>query len=549
MKILISILMLTFNLWAQAEYVDINNKVYDFLDRMNYLKLLKDYNSFELPKTRKEIAKHILNLTSLENKLDEPDRKFLEDLKVEFEYELWNTLDNSEILISCHGYHFLSDKEKYLFAFVEKSKLSLFVNLITEPELIAHKNNFKDDFSYASLINLGGELRGTIMDKFGFYLRGTNGISFGNKNNALLKPELRYNFKFNENSEERFYDETQSYIAADFDFINLKLARDRINVGHGTNKFLFGNNAPLFDYVSLNLQHDFFSFSFMHGKLLGKQSYINDTVSGDYFSVQEKYFAYHRLGFNINPFIKIALGEVAVYGDRAIDLSYLVPFSFFKSVEHSNRDRDNTMLFFDITSNVIPNSKLFCTFLIDDIDFGKIGSGWWGNQTLFNLGIHSSPFYKLLPADIKLEYLRIEPYTYTHRLIKNNFTNFGYSLASYLQPNSELFFLSISYRFNNRLLCEVDLSYVNHGANRINNDGTIINFGGDINLGHRKFDSEFVKFLEGELQTSRSITTKIFYEPFNQLSFFLNTSYYSHSNNNFLPNKEYQVFLGTNIKF
>ena len=201
--------------------------------------------------------------------------------------------------------------------------------------------------------------------------------------------------------------------------------------------------------------------------------------------IEEKYIGYHRIGFNFSRHFDFGVGELIIYGDRPIDLSYLNPFNFYKSVEHANQDRDNSMLFFDYNNNSIKGLKLFTTFLIDDMQFGQIGKGWWGNETMFNIGAYSTNLYNIIPLDIHLEYLRIEPYTFRHRLIRNAFTNFGYNLGPDIQPNTGLFFSQINYRFSNRLSLTASFSYSEHGANPVMNDGTIRNVGGDINLGHR----------------------------------------------------------------
>jgi hypothetical protein len=547
--IFVFLLLLSFNVFPQAEYVNVGNRIYDFLERMDNLQLIENYNSFEMPKTRKEIANYLSQIIDTSNQLDEADLRMLEDFKVEFEYELFGALENSQSLIGSGEYDFISQKEKYFYYFSQKSKMTLFVNLIADGEIILNKSSDIDNTNSATLLNIGGELRGTVLDKVGFYLRGTNGVAAGDCNTAMLQKQLQYNFKFNEKPDEKFFDETQAYVTADFDLVKLKLGRDRINLGYGTNKSIMDNNSPFFDYLSFKIDYGFFNFSYFHGKLLGETETIEDSISGDYYFVTEKYVVYHRMGFNISSHFNFGVGELVVYGDRPFDLSYLVPFSFYKSIEHSNQDRDNAMLFFDFTNYSIPHTKMYLTFLIDDVSFEKIGTGWWGNQTLFNIGIQSSPFYKSIPLDLKFEYMRLEPYTYSHRLIRNNFTHFGYNLSSFLQPNSELFFLGISYRFTNRLTLTADFSYSNHGANVINDDGTIKNVGGDINLGHRTFDSETTKFLDGLLENSRSISTRIFYEPFNQISFFLNASYLSNSSKESQSLSDTQIFIGTNLKF
>jgi hypothetical protein len=472
----------------------------------------------------------------------------LEDFKVEFEYELYITDSHAASILGSKDYDIFSDHEKYLFHFIDESKMTIFINLLAEGEFIVGQNK-EDKSKSAMLLNVGGELRGTVLNKVGFYLRGTNGVVSGDRNTALVKKELQYNFKFNEKMDERFFDETQAYITADFDLLKLKLGRDRLNIGYGVNKFLLDNNSPLFDYLSFKINYDFFNFSYIHGKLLGNRTILSDSISGENNFITEKYFVYHRMGFDVSRQLNFGLSEVIIYGDRPIDLSYLVPFSFLKSVEHSNQDRDNSMLIFDFSNHSIPNTSVYATFLIDDIAFGKIGKGWWGNQTLFNIGVHSSPFYLSIPLDFKFEYMRLEPYTYSHRLSKNSFTHFGYNLGTALQPNSELFFLEICYRFTNRLTLTADFTYSNHGANVVNFDGTIKNVGGDIKLGRRIFDSETVKFLDGNLEIHKGISAKISYEPINQLFLFIDACY------TFISPKIEQsqygkyIFLGTNFKF
>ena len=99
MKKIFFVLLLSFNLFPQAEYVNVGNRIYDFLERMDNLKLIEHYNSFEIPKTRKEISAFLQQIISNAPQLDEIDRQMLEDFKIEFEYELFGSLENSESII------------------------------------------------------------------------------------------------------------------------------------------------------------------------------------------------------------------------------------------------------------------------------------------------------------------------------------------------------------------------------------------------------------------------------------------------------------------
>jgi hypothetical protein len=118
-----------------------------------------------------------------------------------------------------------------------------------------------------------------------------------------------------------------------------------------------------------------------------------------------------------------------------------------------------------------------------------------------------------------------------------------------MQPNSELIFLEINYRFTNRLTLTTEFTYSNHGANIINNDGSIKNVGGNLQLGHRANDSDNVNFLDGNLEVFKSITVNVSYEPINQILLFLNTSFNSNTSDISNSKKDYQLFLGTRLKF
>jgi hypothetical protein len=517
-------------LTAQTEYVPTDNRVYGFLERMETLRIIKDYNSFEIPKTRKEIAEYLNQVINSEELLDQADREFLYDLKTEFEFELFGTLKNTSGLIDSGYYNLFSQKQKYFYFYNDPDKINLFVNLTGEGNLLI-KNDISSKVNSSAFLGiLGGEIRGTILNKFGFYLKGTDGNVFGDREAAYLKPDLQYNYKFNEKPNETFFDETRGYITADFDLIRFKYGRDRINIGYGPDKIILGNGVPIFDYLGMNIKYKFFSYSFLHAQLLGNDSLAEDTITGGVHVVDSKYMAYHRIGFNIPGHLDIGAGEVVIYGQRGIDLSYLNPFTFYKSVEHSNRDRDNAMLFFDAVNTSIRGLKFYATLLIDDIDFGKLGTGWYGNQTILDAGINSELFYPVLPLGIKFQYTKIDPYVYSHRLIRNNFTNYGYSLSSFSEPNSELFLSEINYRFNNRLEFTLSYNFKIHGANPLNTDGSVEkNVGGDINLGHRTIDSEKADFLDGYLEYSRIYMLRMIYEPFNEYFLSLNLTYLNES--------------------
>jgi hypothetical protein len=357
---------------------------------------------------------------------------------------------------------------------------------------------------------------------FGFYVQGINGTFLGNRDLATSFRGLRYNYKVNRDQDgigDDYFDETTAYFSADFDYVKFKIARDRVNLGYGTIKTILGNNPPVMDYIALNLNYKIFSFSFYHGKFLGRVWSRNIGDAGSINLVTEKYFVYHRIHLNISKHFTLGLGETVIYfngifGDRGIDLAYLNPFSFYKSVEHANQDRDNAALFVDFTNNSIKGLKFYGTFFIDDMDFGKIGTGWYGNKTLLNLGAISSLFYPYLPMDLEVQYIMIQPYVYSHRINDNNFTNLGYPFVFPIEPNSSNIFVGLNWFFTSRLNLKTSFFYSVHGENIVDDDGEVVrNVGGDLAVGHRTGDSETVVFLDGNREYQRTYSMKLVYQP------------------------------------
>lgn len=536
--------LLSVSIFAQADYVSADNKVYDFLERMENIGVINDYNSFEIPKTRMQIAEYLKEVIKNQIVLDKVDKETLEDFKIEYEYELFGTLENSQKIISGNGYNVFSQKQKYLYFLNKPGKANLFINLVGEGQIIFYNDNENNINKSAMLGIAGGEIRGTFLNKFGFSIFGTNGTFVGNRTAVLQRKDLKYNYKINETDTTKFFDKSYGYLTADWKLIRFKIGRDRMKIGYGNIKSILGDDAPLFDYLSLNINYDFFNFSYFHGKLLGRESYVVTPNSGVENVVAEKYIGYHRIGFNISRDVNFGIGEVIIYGDRPIDLSYLNPFNFYKSTEHANRDRDNSMLFVDYKNNSINNLEFYGTLLIDDITFSKLGTGWYGNETLLNLGLYSENLYNILPLGIRFEMIKIDPYVFTHRFIKNNYTNFGYNLGPDLNPNSLLFNFELSYRITHRLDFSLSYSYTKHGANILNPDGSVIvNVGGDINLGHRTSDSKTVKFLDGDLEYYRNLAFNLTYEPFNEIFLKLNASYYNNSLRNLTKEKKLNTFI------
>ncbi|MCP5064037.1 MAG: hypothetical protein GY936_16470 [Ignavibacteriae bacterium] len=546
--IILFVIIFTSIVQSQVGYVSIDDEIYNYLERMNTIGIIEDYNSFELPKTRSEITKHLIEITKKQINLDSIDKKKLDDFINEFELDIKNsTLESESFIPNGQLKYLLSDKEKYLYSYHDSNKVSVFVNLIGKLDYLS-KNQSDPNYNSNSLVyRFGGEVRGSLFNRLGFSARTTNGSFSGNKKLAQSFGSLKYNYKFTNTTGselgENFFDETESFLFLDFNYANFKIGNDRKLIGYGTHKLFLGDIAPRLEYFQLNLNYKSIHFSSFHGKLLGSNQSGYDSEYGSLNAITDKYLAYHRVNFAFSKHFNFSLGEMIIYSRRNLDISYINPFNFYKSSEHANQDRDNSMLFLDIQNNSIKGLKIFSSLLIDDIDFGKVGTGWYGNQTLLNIGVFSSLLYNYVPIDMELQYIRIDPFVFSHRIPDNNFTNLNFNMATNLQPNTSAGNLNLYYRPTHRININLGITYAVHGANAIDENDAIVNYGGDLLTGYRIGDKEEVYFLDGEKEIFRNIKIKTTYEPIKNWIFVLDINYF----NNSLARSHFEKYFYTNF--
>jgi len=114
---------------------------------------------------------------------------------------------------------------------------------------------------------------------------------------------------------------------------------------------------------------------------------------------------------------------------------------------------------------------------------------------------------------MKIEYARVEPYTFSHFNRQNSMLNDGYLINSYLNPNSDRISLGLNFWYGARYPIILEYSYTKHGKNIIDNEGNIIrNVGGDALWTKNETDSDVVEFLDGNQEYINNLKVAYTYE-------------------------------------
>jgi hypothetical protein len=477
--------------------------------------ILPLYSNAVIPFSRRDVADFLVQVDGKKDQLTPAETGFLQKFEREFAHEINPSEDDAAVLFRDGFQGVFSQQEKYLYTYSDTS-VALSVELLGGLE---YRRASGDTYggTHVSLEEHGGRIRGTVKARLGYFLQGTDGTIFGDKEFALADPRLRGNWKLQSAGSTNF-DFTDAYLRADVDWFNIEFGKERFLVGTGyADRLLLSDNAPEFDAIRIDAHYKSVRFVYIHGSLVD-----DSTVSLSRF-VENKYFALHRIQLSFFDRLNLGLSEMIVYQRASPEFAYLNPINFYKSAEHAAGDRDNAFLNLDFELFPFTGYKLYGTWLIDDIDFSKIGTGWWGNEFGWQGGVYAAGPLGISNLDADVEYTLLEPYVYSNRTFGDDYTHNSIGLGHHLDPNSDEWRTELSYRPLSSLRVWMSFAHDRHGENIVQNGQVVRNVGGSALVGHQPGDSDVAVLLDGNLVTTDRLDLRATYEPIT--NFFLTGEY------------------------
>lgn len=515
--------------FGQAEEVPVYHPVYTFLKRMEVQGKIERFHDAILPLSRKDVGRFLLALKELEATLTDAERGFLEDYLFEFQFDITGSLSSFHTLIESEDSTFgnalantFSNKEKYLYAFAD-STLSFFVNgLVTlDARRITGDALAKEHSEY---FQFGGRIRGTIYNKLGYYLQGTNAQFWGSR-------ELLERDKFIGQTttvyvgDARNFDMSEGFVRYDGGMISAGIGTERLLWGNGyAQKMIVSDLVRPFPFLRLDAEYKSLKYTFIHGWLLGTSGqlvfHLPSDTSAYYIEPTnaDKYIAAHRIEFSFPGLFDIGGQEMVIYSNRSVDLAYLTPVIVLESAQRARGERDNTLWAFDIQTHFIAGLELSGTLLMDDIHFADFFKPRYFNKNAYQLGLCLTDPLFLPNATLKVQWTRVEPFTYGHdRSRDNTYSSLGALLGSDIGPNADNWYLSAGYYPLRNLSVEVNVTLVRHGENYRDSLGQLVNVGGDFLQPHRSTDPLDREFMAGRVVKSSTVEVMATYEIRNQI--------------------------------
>ena len=461
------LLILSLNVFSQAVYQHIDNTdIYEFLDELANDGIIQ-LNTTIKPYTRALISQK-LNEAAKSTTLNERQKKEIAFYLKDYYQEMGK----------------LPDVKLRMFGNDTTSKLAML------PPGVFYKDNLfsftlKPILGYKYIVNAknkmyqswgGADAYASVGGHWGFYASLRD--NYQNKEIQAMPSyftlEQGGNYKINEGGRSGGdYSEMRGGITYAWNWGEVGVVKDNVQWGegyHGTN--IFSGRTPSFAMIKLHVNPaKWFDFNYYHGWLVSEvidssRSYI--TTNGDYRAVyQNKYIASNMFTFYPWKGFNLSIGNSIIYSDMDVQLAYLIPVFFYKSVDHTINhgiDNQNSQMFFSLSSRNIKHLHLYTTIYVDEFSIKRITEANKYNFVSDKVGFRVSNWF-IKNTEFTSEYTRTYPITYEHRVPSLTFETNQFNLGNYLRDNSQEIFASLAYKIKANISIKASYNYAVHYNN------------------------------------------------------------------------------------
>ncbi len=198
-------------------------------------------------------------------------------------------------------------------------------------------------------------------------------------------------------------------------YFNLAVGRGKFQIGNSiSSSIILSDRCNDYNFFAHEEKLGDVRFAFLHGFLAADSTV---TVNGQPM-YPRKYLALHQMTYEPYDWLVLYAGENVIYGNRDLDLGYLLPVLFWRVAKHNLNDTDNLMMYCGANLKPSDNLTLYANFTLDELTFRKIFSNWWGNKYALQAGASlklPSPIRKAAaPSRLTVELTAIRPWTYAH---------------------------------------------------------------------------------------------------------------------------------------
>lgn len=251
-------------------------------------------------------------------------------------------------------------------------------------------------------------------------------------------------------------------------FIVADVGKGRHFIGNGYRSLLLYDEQTPYPYLKIKTEFGRVKYYNLYTTFLNPNQ--NDIG-------RKKHSAIHFLDFALTDNIRFGVFESILWQskseevNRGFEFAYLNPVIFYRPVEFSKYSSKGNALMganFNATLNA---TVIYGQAILDDLNISRqkdsdaegYQEGFFQNKFGFQVGVKT----KYKGIDLLTEYNQVQPYTYGHRTILQNYSHMNQALAHPLGANFKELVFSLSYR-KNKWLYNLKITSAKVGLDSVN---------------------------------------------------------------------------------
>ncbi len=264
------------------------------------------------------------------------------------------------------------------------------------------------------------------------------------------------------------FSEMRAGISWSWSWGSLSFEKDHVMMGdnyHGAS--ILSGRTPSYPMVKLHMNPaPWLNFNYHHGWLVSKEvdsirSYTPYDGAPERIIYTPKYISVNMFTFTPFERLDFSIGNSIIYSDMDVYPGYLIPFSFFKSIVHTQSQgtghNHNSAMFINVSSRNIKHLHLYGTWFVDEFSVTRIGDSERTNFTGTKAGFRLSN-WPVKDVALTAEYTFTYPKTYQHRTPSTTFETNRFNLGHYLTDNSRELYFSLDAKLLKKL--NLSVSYL-----------------------------------------------------------------------------------------
>ena len=477
------------SLRAQVVFEHVSNTpIYDYLDEMANLKII-EINSCVKPYSRRFIMSQLDSIAVRTHKLNKRQRQELEFYLKEYVKDRGPSTQNPKGEVYPEGGYPTTEldflgrglKRGDVFPFKDRQKrYDLFSYRSPKFTISINPVGGGQGWYNANGVNysryVGAEMYGYAW-KVGYY----GSLRDYSEYNEISAPQYLTQVGGSSSvkivsTRAREFDEARGGVTISHEGFTLGIIKDNVLWGnnyHGSN--IHGGRNPSFPMLFFQMKPvKWFEVNYYHGWLASEV--LDSARTINYPGGRQQHFLPKFVAANMYTFrpfrnLYLSVGNSIVYEGR-FNVAYLIPFLFYKAVDHGDQRNSNAQMFIDISSRNLRKNHFAFTMYIDELTLRYITdkerhSNWWSLKGSWR-------YSNFVPnLSFTAEYTYTAPMVYKHFIPTTTYENAGYNMGHYLRDNSQEIYVMLEWKPLPRLSARLHYIFANKGDDYVDDRVTI----------------------------------------------------------------------------